>query len=163
MLKHITSIIFTLFICVANLSAQENNPKVYDESIDPVAQIDAAIATAKGSGRFVICQVGGNWCPWCLRFARFITDDAEIKALIDEAYVYIHVNYPRRGTGTANAAAMAKLGNPSRFGFPVMVVLDGDGRILHTQDSSFLEEGQGYNKKKVMRFLNDWTPKAVGE
>ena len=41
--------------------------------------------------------------------------------------------------------------------------LDENGKVLHVQDSSFLEEGQGYNKDKVLRFLNNWTPKAVNK
>ena len=38
---------------------------------------------------------------------------------------------------------------------------DGKGKVLHTQDSSFLEEGKGYSKDKVVRFFKNWTPKAV--
>ena len=44
-----------------------------------------------------------------------------------------------------------------------VIVLDENGKVLHVQDSSFLEEGQGYNKDKVLRFLNNWTPKAVNK
>ena len=59
-------------------SAEAPLEKVYDEEADAMAQIDQALEEARESGRFVICQVGGNWCPWCLRFAKFITDDEEI-------------------------------------------------------------------------------------
>ena len=86
--------------------------------------------------------------------------------MIDENFVYIHVNYnPRKKEGTektAQANAMlARLNNPARFGFPVFVVLDEEGEVIHIQDSSFLEEGEGYNKEKVLRFFQNWTPKAV--
>lgn len=87
--------------------------------------------------------------------------------LINENFIYIHVNYnPRKAKGAnqADAAAlMQRLNNPQRFGFPVFVVLDEDGKVVHIQDSSFLEEGQGYNKEKVLRFLKAWTPAAVGK
>ena len=56
---------------------------------------------------------------------------------------------------------MQRLGNPGRFGYPVFVVLDGDGKILHTQDSSFLEEGESYSREKVLRFFKCWTPEAL--
>ena len=56
---------------------------------------------------------------------------------------------------------MKRLDNCGRFGFPVFVVLDEDGKVIHIQDSSFLEEGQGYNQEKVLRFFRNWTPKAV--
>jgi hypothetical protein len=58
-------------------------------------------------------------------------------------------------------AMLSRLNNPARFGFPVFVVLDEEGKVLHIQDSSFLEEGKGYHKEKVLRFFNSWTPEAV--
>lgn len=135
---------------------------VYDESLNTMEQIDNALAKAKSEGKYVICQVGGNWCPWCLKFAKFITEDAEIKSLVEKNFVYIHVNYPRRGGDrSAHAETMKRLGNPQRFGFPVMVVLNADGKVVHTQDSSYLEENSGYSKKKVMSFFSHWTPEAV--
>ena len=108
--------------------------------------------------------MGGNWCPWCLRFADFISKDADIMKVVNDNFVYLHVNYnPRKGNDATAEALMKRLGNPQRLGFPVFVVLDENGKVLHVQDSSFLEEGQGYNKDKVLRFLNNWTPKAVNK
>jgi thioredoxin-related protein len=161
-----------LGLCLAlTLNAQTLRPKVdqkkvYNEDINPIEQIDQAIVKSKSEGKFVICQVGGNWCPWCLRFADFITNDTTISKVIDENFVYIHVNYnPRKSEGEEKMLLAKKmlerLNNPARFGFPVFVVLDDDGKVIHIQDSSFLEEGQGYDQKKVLRFFKNWTPKAV--
>jgi rhodanese-related sulfurtransferase len=141
--------------------------KVYNEDINPLEQIDQALAKAKTEGKFVVCQVGGNWCIWCLRFADFIANDAAIGKVISDNFEYIHVNYnPKKSGGEEKekqaAALMQRLENCGRFGFPVFVVLDGEGRVIHIQDSSFLEEGQGYNQEKVLRFFRSWTPEAVG-
>lgn len=140
--------------------------KVYNEEINPIEQIDQAVAKAKTEGKFVVCQVGGNWCPWCLKFADFIANDTAISKVIDENFEYIHVNYnPRKSQGPEQVeqgkALMKRLDNAGRFGFPVFVVLDEDGKIIHIQDSSFLEEGEGYNQEKVLRFFKNWTPSAV--
>ncbi len=160
----------TLFLALvmAMANAQTAQKKVYDENINPMEQIDHAIAKAKKEGKFVVCQVGGNWCPWCLRFADFIEKDETISQLIEDNYVYIHVNYnPRKSGGEEKAQQAAemlkRLDNPARFGFPVFVLLDEEGKVIHIQDSSFLEEGQGYDKEKVVRFLKNWTPQAVGQ
>ena len=160
----ILAIVAVLFALTAN--AQTALKKVYNEDINPIEQIDQAVAKAKSEDKFVICQVGGNWCPWCLRFADFITNDTTISHVIDQNFVYIHVNYNPRKSGTAEKEALAKtmlqrLNNPVRFGFPVFVVLDDDGKVIHIQDSSFLEQGQGYDQEKVLRFFKNWTPKAV--
>ena len=154
--------LFIAFVADAQTAAK----KVYDENINPIEQINQAVLKAGIEGKYVICQVGGNWCPWCLRFADFITNDATISHLIDENFVYIHVNYnPRKSEGEVKTklanAMLERLNNPARFGFPVFVVLGEEGKVIHIQDSSFLEEGQGYNQEKVLRFFKNWTPKAV--
>jgi thioredoxin-related protein len=160
-MKRILSIVL-IALAAVTADAQSNLKKVYDETADPMVQISKAVQNAGKDGRFVICQVGGNWCRWCLMFAEFITADQEIKALIDKNFEYIHVNYnPRKPNDETALKMLERLGNPERFGFPVLVVLDSKGNVIHTQDSSFLEEGNGYNKDKVMRFFSNWTPEAV--
>ena len=110
----ITSIAAALFAVTVN--AQTALKKVYNEDINPLEQIDQAVAKAKGEGKFTICQVGGNWCIWCLRFADFITKDADISNVIAENFEYIHVNYnPRKSQGQEKLeqgkALMARLNN----------------------------------------------------
>ncbi|MBP5631077.1 MAG: thioredoxin family protein [Bacteroidaceae bacterium] len=159
-----------LALCAAVLAvtaqAQTALKKVYNEEINPLEQIDQAIGKAKTEGKFVVCQVGGNWCPWCLRFADFISKDTTISKVIDENFEYIHVNYnPRKSENEEKQlqakALMERLNNCGRFGFPVFVVLDNEGKLIHIQDSSFLEEGQSYNPEKVLRFFKNWTPESV--
>jgi len=150
-----------LFSLAANAQEQTAPKKVYDETINPLEQIDQAVAQAQAEGKFVICQVGGNWCPWCLRFADFITNDSTINSVIEQNFVYIHTNYRPRKAGEVGKALMKRLNNPGRFGFPVFVVLDEQGNVIHIQDSALLEEGKGYNKDKVLNFFKHWTPSAV--
>ena len=153
-------------LLTATMNAQTGLKKVYNENVNPLEQIDQALVKAKSEGKFVVCQVGGNWCPWCLRFADFITNDSTISKVIADNFEYIHVNYNPRKSGSEEQrqqakALMKRLNNCGRFGFPVFVVLDEEGRVIHIQDSSFLEEGQGYNQEKVLRFFKNWTPSAV--
>ena len=142
-----------MLMTVMTITAQTALKKVYNENIDPMEQIDKALVNAKAEGKYVVCQVGGNWCPWCLRFADFAEKNQA-------------VNYNPRKAGGEEAVKkaaklMQRLDNPARFGFPVFVVLDANGKVLHTQDSSFLEEEKSYSEKKVLRFFNNWTPSAV--
>ena len=156
---------FALLFAVT-LHAQTGLKHVYNEDINPLEQIDQALLKANSEGKFVVCQVGGNWCIWCLRFASFMSNDADISQLVKDNFEFIHVNYnPRKSGGPEKAqqaaALMKRLDNCGRFGYPVFVVLDDKGRVIHIQDSSFLEENQGYSKEKVLRFFKNWTPKAV--
>lgn len=161
-----TIIALIAFLLAFAVGAQTELKKIYNEDINPIEQIDQALAKAKQEGKFVICQVGGNWCPWCLRFADFIIKDTTISKVIADNFEYIHVNYNPRKSGSEEKiiqakALMERLNNCGRFGFPVFVVLDEEGKVIHIQDSSFLEEGQGYNQEKVLRFFKNWTPKSV--
>ena len=162
------SVLFGLIALFISLSVQAQTAlkKVYNENINPLEQIDQAVLKAKASGKFVVCQVGGNWCIWCLRFADFITNDTTISKVINENFEYIHVNYnPRKSGGEEKqkqaAALMKRLDNCGRFGYPVFVVLDETGKVIHIQDSGLLEKGQSYDQEKVLQFFKNWTPKAV--
>ena len=84
MKRYLTLVILPLLFAVS-MAAQ--GVKYYDESIDPMAQIDEAVAKAAAEGKYVVCQVGGNWCKWCRWFAKFITDDAEISQTISDNFV----------------------------------------------------------------------------
>lgn len=155
-----------MLMTVMTITAQTALKKVYNENIDPIEQIDKALVNAKAEGKYVVCQVGGNWCPWCLRFADFVEKDTAVNKAVNDNFVYLHVNYnPRKKEGDASvekaAQLMKRLNHPQRFGFPVFVVLDENGNVLHIQDSSFLEQGKGYDELKTLRFLKNWTPKAV--
>lgn len=157
----VITILMVLAVTIAN--AQTALKKVYDETIDPMEQIDKAIVKAKAEKKFVICQLGGNWCPWCLKFADFAVKNEAVSKVIADNFVYLHVNYNPRKAGDEAAKQkaaklMKRLDNPARFGFPVFVILDAEGKVIHTQDSSFLEEGSSYSETKVLRFLNCWTP-----
>lgn len=147
------------FALVMGMSAGvRSQEKVYDEGLDAMKQIQEAVVLAQETGRYVMCQVGGNWCPWCLRFADFAAKDSVIAPLMEEDYVYIHVNYSKENK---NLEAMKYLGNPGRFGYPAFVVLNEEGEPIHIQESESLEEGKGYSRKRVERFLRLWNKEAV--
>ena len=118
MKRYLTLVILPLLFAVS-MAAQ--GVKYYDESIDPMAQIDEAVAKAAAEGKYVVCQVGGNWCKWCRWFAKFITDDAEISQTISDNFVYIHVNYAS-DKDERSRQVNQRLRNPSRFGFPVLEI-----------------------------------------
>lgn len=136
----------------------QDKPQIYNVQADAAADIAAAVKKAKAENKHVFLQIGGNWCVWCLRFNKLVTENDTLRTAMESNYVVVHVNYSKENK---NEKVLAGLGYPQRFGFPVFVVLDGSGNRLHTQNSSYLEEGSGHSAKKVLGFLNDWSPKAV--
>ncbi|PWG78224.1 thioredoxin family protein [Pararcticibacter amylolyticus] len=131
---------------------------LYDPSANAGADIAAAVTKAGKEGKHVFLQIGGNWCVWCLRFNKLVTENDTLKKAIDTGFVTVHVNYSKENK---NEEVLASLGYPQRFGFPVFVILDGKGKRLHTQNSAYLEEGEGHSAKKVLEFLKAWSPDAL--
>ncbi len=139
------------------LNAQEKF-NVYNPDADAKAEIAAAATKAKEENKHVFIQIGGNWCGWCKLFHELTTTDEELKNYIDANYEVIHLNYSKENE---NLDVLESLNFPQRFGFPVFVILDGNGKRIHTQSSGYLEEGKGHSKKLVMEFLQSWSPKAL--
>lgn len=132
--------------------------KLYDPTLDGMKQIKEAVSKAAGEGKHVLIQYGGNWCGWCIKFDAFCKADSAISAIISKNYIPVKLNYD---PSNKNEAANAYLGNPTRFGFPVFVILDAKGKVLHIQDSGLLEDGAGYSKQKVTGFFRNWTTSAI--
>jgi thioredoxin-related protein len=150
-------IIIFLILSAVCMNGQETK-KLYDPSLDGMQQIREAIVRAKKEGKNVCIQYGGNWCSWCIRFDAFCKSDSAIGKIIAENYIPVKLNYDQTNK---NDEANSFLGNPVRFGFPVFIILDGKGHVIHIQDSSLLEEGKGYSKEKVTGFFTQWIPTAV--
>ena len=131
---------------------------LYKPEENAVVELEKAVKEAKLSGKHVFVQIGGNWCIWCARFYEYVNNDKQLDSAMHAGYVVYHLNYSKENL---NKEIMAKLGYPQRFGFPVFVVLDGNGNRLHTQNSEYLEEQKSYNKRKVMEFFNHWSPEVL--
>lgn len=150
-----------LLLCAASSSAQAPGPdstNLYDPKADAQHQIDEAVAKAAKEHKHVFIQIGGNWCIWCRTFNSFVTHDNDLDGYLRANYEVIHINYSEENR---NEKVLAKLGFPQRFGFPVFVILDMKGDRIHTQNSAYLEEGHGYNAKKVAEFFRQWAPDAL--
>jgi thioredoxin-related protein len=150
------SVLFMLQIGFIN--AQQTNPKLYNPEANAKKQLNDAVVLADSLGKHVFVQVGGNWCKWCLRFNKFCNDSLEVDTLLHNNYVVVHLNYSKENE---NLDVLETLGYPQRFGFPVIVILDGKGNRIHTQDSALLEKDGSYDKEKVVTFMSYWTPRAL--
>lgn len=129
----------------------------FDEAADPAADLEAAKAVARASGRRILVKVGGNWCVWCRLMTKFFRDDAEVARTLEQGFVLLKVNVSK---ANKNEAFLA--GYPKVEGYPYLFVLDADGTRLHAQETGALESGQGYDREKFLGFLRSWAPRASG-
>ena len=147
-----------LLICTLQLRAQTEAGTLYHPEADAKVDIQEKLDRAKKEGKHLVLQVGGNWCGWCYKFHDFVAQDSLLKDYVNENFVFYHLNYSKENK---NEDLLMKYRFPQRLGFPVFVILDGEGQYLHTQDSALLESGKGYDRKKVENFFKAWTVQAL--
>jgi thioredoxin-related protein len=151
---------FSLLILLTGSAYAGIADSLYHPMANAKKDIAGAVKKAREEKKYVLVQAGGNWCSWCLEFNRFTTTDKKLDSAINANYVVYHLNYSPQNK---NFDIFKKYGFPVRFGFPVFLILNGEGELIHTQNSAYLEEGKSYSKKKVMEFLNSWNPAAFDE
>lgn len=151
-----TSLLTFIAVIFTTITLAQNS--VYDPEADAEKNIQEAVKKADREDKHVFVMIGGNWCPWCMRLHKFLNNDREIDSLLRSNYAMVKVNYSEENK---NKKVLADLGYPQRFGFPVLVILDENGKRIHTQSTVFLEEGKGYDKKTVKEFLKNWSPDAL--
>ncbi|PWS27649.1 thioredoxin family protein [Pedobacter yonginense] len=167
-MKKISVFIIALLISgVAFSQAKKEVVHIYNPQANAKADINAAVSKAAQENKHVLVQVGGNWCSWCIAFHNLVDSTATLKKYINDNFETVLVNYSPENK---NEAVLADLGNPQRFGFPVFLVLDGKGKVLHIENSSYLETEEvaangkkkvGHDVKKITSFLKGWTVTAV--
>ncbi|MFT4017032.1 MAG: thioredoxin family protein [Agriterribacter sp.] len=142
------------------LYAQNNaaKPLLYHPEENATASIENAVKKANAENKQVFIQAGGNWCSWCIEFNRFTHADPQIDSLLKADYIVYHLNYSKENK---NEKIFAQYQFPQRFGFPVFLILNDKGELIHTQNSAYLEAGKSYDKDKVLAFLKDWNRTAL--
>lgn len=138
-------------------------PDIYDPQADGFALINAALQQAKTENKRVLLDFGANWCPWCHRLHQIFTTDDAVRGKLGTSYVLVMIDVNKRKGAARNAAVNDKYGNPIREGLPVLVVLDGEGRPLVTQETGAFERGgkvEADDPGKVLAFLEKWAPPA---
>jgi len=146
-----------LFLVIIDC-AYSQTEKVYNPDADAKKEIEDAIKKTTKNGKHVFLQIGGNWCPWCIKFHNFVKANEEINSYIKDNFEVVKVNYDNVNR---QEELMKKLGFPQRFGFPVFVILDSSGNRIHTQNSAFLEKDKSYDSKRVLQFFQNWSATAI--
>jgi len=140
-------------LIVSGAASAADLPTEFDPARDAAADVAHAVALAKASGKRVIVDVGGEWCTWCHIMDRFIDANDDVRALIDAHYVWVKVNFSKENR---NEVLLGRW--PHIRGYPHLFVLDAQGALVHSQNTSTLESGKGYDQAKFIAMLRAWAP-----
>ena len=128
----------------------------FDPLRDPKADLAAAVITAAKEKKRIILDIGGEWCGWCVYMDKFFYQNPKLDKLRNDNYVWIKVNMSEENENPAFLSAY-----PTINGYPHLYVLEADGKLLHSQDTSPLEAGKGYDLAKFTAFLKAWVAKRT--
>jgi thiol:disulfide interchange protein len=156
-MKHLLIVVLAVCIGIApSVAVATTATGPYDASVNGWKQLQAAGKQAERDGTRLLVVVGGNWCKWCRALDRLMNEDLELKEELGHFEV-VHLNYSKENK---NPEAMAHLGNPETLGFPSLLVLSPQLKVLHTESSEAFETGDpakpGHDLAKLLAFLKQW-------
>jgi thioredoxin-related protein len=144
-----TAVLGLLLTLIAG--AQSPSDVKYDPKADPKADFQTALARASKEGKNVLMDVGGEWCGWCHRMDKFITEHEELRTLLEKHYVLLKVNFSDENKNEQFLGRFPKID-----GYPHFFVFDASGKLLISKSTGDLEEGKGYNLARFVEFLKQY-------
>jgi thiol:disulfide interchange protein len=137
-----------LLAAQSGTAAQKYNPARNADQ-----DIRNAMVEAQKTGKRILLEVGGQWCSWCHVLDKYFQDNPNLRASRDRNYLTLKINFSPENE---NKAVLSRY--PTIPGYPHFFVLDTDGKLLHSQGTTALEEGATYNLARFTAFLDKWAP-----
>ena len=103
----------------------------------------AALATAAKENKKVLLDfTGSDWCGWCIKLKKETFDQPAFKDYADKNLVLVEIDFPQ---GKSQSPAVKAQNNSLQEqykvqGFPTLVVLDPQGKVIK-QQSGYIPGG----------------------
>ena len=124
--------------------------KPYDENANAGEQISDALEKAKLKNRYVLLQMGGNWCPDCRTLGEYFSRP-EIKTWLDERVVLVSVDV---GEWDRNLDIVEEYENPISEGIPALVLLNSNNEVMFATLAGELASARSMSKNDLIDWLN---------
>jgi len=121
----------------------------YDENADASKNISEAIEKAKLENKYVLLQMGGNWCPDCRTLGEYFSRP-EIKEWLDDRTVLVSVDV---GEWDRNLDIVEEYGNPISEGIPALVLLNSENEVLFATLAGELASARSMSKNDLIVWL----------
>jgi thiol:disulfide interchange protein len=146
----------TIFLIAALLVGQYVPVTKYEPARNAQQDLRNAVAEAQRSGKRILLEVGGEWCSWCHIMDRYFDQNPGLTKLRDDNYITVKINFSKENENEKFLSQYPKIP-----GYPHLFVLEKDGKLVHSQFTGDLEQGQSYNLQKFTDFLKKWTPPSA--
>lgn len=150
------------FALLAEAVAEEAKLVYTADSYDPKRDADedlvASREIAERDGRNILLLVGGDWCPWCRKLAKFIEDNESVSAVLARHFVIQKVLVD---DDVSNSPFLNPY--PAISAYPHVFLLDAKGVLLHSLETEALEKSGSYDEAELLAILKTHTPKKSEE
>ena len=107
----------------------------FNPTANPNDDLQKAIVKAQKENKRIILDVGGEWCGWCRKMDYYFLENPALAKLRDNNFIWVKINFSPENE---NKEFLTKF--PEITGYPHLFVLETDGSLLHSQNTSLLEE-----------------------
>lgn len=122
----------------------------YDEKADANTLVDRAFAKARKSGKRVLIDLGGNWCPDCIVLANFL-QLPEMRRFMNAHYEVAMVDV---GRFDRNLQIPARFGFKERLkGVPMLLVAMPNGNLVNRSDVFATTNARGMTPQSLADYL----------
>ncbi len=155
-MRIVLSLLFLLAILGCQSSSRQPVYTVgkYDPEADPAVDLIATIERAQAEHKRIILQVGGEWCQFCHRLDAFIRETPSVATGLHDGFLIMKVSFTQGEN--ENTEFLGQY--PDVAGYPHWYVLESDGTLLHSQDTSKIQKGNNYSEDKLLAFIEKWKP-----
>jgi len=126
----------------------------YSPERSPQNDLKLAKVRAKSENKYILLEVGGEWCVWCHILDRYIVGNNKVHAAFVRSFLIVKINVSPENE---NAAFLSNF--PEVAGYPHLIVLDENGRYLAQQDTGELENGRSYDQGRMLQFAKKFERK----
>ena len=123
--------------------------KPYDESAIAGEEIIKALEKAKLNNKYILLQMGGNWCPDCRTLGEYFSRP-DIKKWLDERVILVSVDV---GEWDRNLDIVEEYGNPISEGVPALVLLNPDNEVMFATLAGELASARNMSKNDLVEWL----------
>jgi thiol:disulfide interchange protein len=128
----------------------------YDPQRDPEKDLQMVSAEARMSERNIFVVVGGEWCSWCHVMDTFFREHPDLMMLRNKNYVSMKVSMSQENP---NKRFLSRF--PYIHGYPHIFILDANTKLIKSQPTKELEDGDGYNAERFRKLLDQFAPKGA--
>ncbi len=135
----------------AAVKLQAPLPLPYDEAGDAHAAVAAAIARAKTSGKHLLIDFGGSWCPDCRAFSG-VLELPDVAPAIKRDFEFVAVDVGRFNKNLDIAAAYGVTIKAA----PTVVILDPAGKFVNAGNPTALSNARAMTPQAIVDTVYGW-------